>query len=327
MKWQQVMVVSAAALLCVAAGVVLQNPEVERKQVQQPDDPEPFTIEPVLAIEVERLNQPQALPASLAGTSHGVKLLTRHDELLVTASLRDLFDYYLSSLGEASVDVVQQLIQVELQRQLQGPALQDALNILTNYLSYKQALRTFEQDYQADPDHTRQQQLVYMQERQQALIALQDRELGSRVAAVFFAFDRQMDDNTLARAAILNSDLTAEGKEQALINLQAEQPIQQQLQQQRDHQQRRLLEIDQAELTAEEKYLQRAETVGEGAAQRLAQLDQQRAQWQQRVNEFRQELQQLKPILAEEDYQQQYQQLLEQKFEPHERLRAKALVQ
>jgi len=326
MRWQQVLAVPAAALLLVAAGVVLQNPEVERQEVQQPDDSEAFTIEPALAMEVERADQAQVLPASLAGTSHGVQLLSRDEQLVVTASLRDLFDYYLSTLGEASVAQIQQLIETELQQQLQGQALTDAAEILANYLSYKQALHSFEQDYQADPSHNRQQQLTFMQERQQALIALQNRELGNDVAAVFFAFDRQMDDNTLARAVILNSDLTAEGKQQALINLQAEQPIQQQLQQQRTQQQQRLLEIDQAELTQEEKYRQRAETVGEDAAQRLAQLDQQRAQWQQRLDEFRMELQQLKPSLAEEDYRQQYQQLLEQRFEPHERARAQALV-
>ncbi len=41
-----------------------------------------------------------ALPASLSGTEHGVVLSAQQQQLVVHSSLRDLFDYYLSTLGE-----------------------------------------------------------------------------------------------------------------------------------------------------------------------------------------------------------------------------------
>lgn len=327
MRWQQIWIVPAAALLLAAVGVVWQNPEVERQPVQQPDNSPVVTSGQVLGPDVAGSPQYQVMPSSLAGTSHGVRLLSRADQLVVTASLRDLFDYYLSTLGEVPLEQVQQLIQAELRRQLQGQALNDARQILMNYLSYKRALHAFEQEYQADPDRTRQQQLAFMQERQQALIALQNRLLGAQVADVFFAFDRTLDDNTLAKARILNSELSEAGKQQALVNLQAELPVEMQLQQRRDQQQTQLLQIDQTTVSDNEKFQQRADVVGEAAAQRLAHLDQQRTQWQQRLDTFRLAVEQLQQSnLAAEDYQAAYQSLLEQHFAAHEQLRAQALL-
>ncbi|WP_419812369.1 lipase secretion chaperone [Bacterioplanoides sp.] len=328
----------AAALLAAAVTVPLV---MFRTGLLAPEQPQTFTAAdglPNADIAVLSTDEPWSsaqprlqIADSLSGTSHGVALISRGDELRVTAGLRDLFDYYLSAVGELSLNTIRGNIQQALQQQLSGPALQQAHDIMNNYLAYKSALVEFEQQYQqpqfdaADWDNTRR--IRFMNERQQALTALQDRWLGADVADVFFAFDRRLDNNTLARAEILNSSLNDAEKSQALVNLQAELPIGMQLQRQRDQQQKQLLAIDRAELSTSEKFQQRAEVVGEAAAQRLQALDQQRAQWQQRLEGFRQVVNQLQQAnLAPDDYQREYQALLEQHFAAHERVRAQALT-
>jgi len=314
------------AVLGISAAVFLlsQNPEVEISPTVSVAD-SALQIKPMVPVEIER----QPLPPSLQGTSHGVRLVSRDGELLVTSALRDLFDYYLSATGELPLDDIRQRIEQELMQQLgSGSALSEATNILQDYLDYKTQLQVFEQQYQADPQATTEQQLAFFRERQQALQQLQNNTLGHGVADIFFAFDRQLDDHTLAKAQILNSDLSEEGKQQALINLQAELPIQMQLHQQRNQQQAELVAIDQTgDLSAEEKFRQREAVAGAEAAQRLAQLDEQRAQWQRRLARFRQDIDQLKQSGASQaDFADAYQVLLEQQFHSDEQARAKALV-
>lgn len=340
MKLQLLAGIIAAAALVAAAGFLLQNPEVERRPLSSNPSSElklsDFSMAPVLDIEVER----RPLVSSLSGTDHGVLLRSQNDQLVVTAGLKDLFDYYLSASGEESFDQIKQRIQAELARQLSATALDQALQVFADYLEYKHALVRFDEHYAAQPQLDgsldsnglqRQdlQRLELLTERQKALVALQQQILGVQVADIFFAFDHQLDEHTLARARILNSDMTATGKEQALINLQAELPIQMQVYQQRNNNQAKLANIENdLQLSDQDKFNQRAQVVGEDAAQRLAQLDKQRLEWQLRLDDFKRERNALLSAgLAPEDYSQAYNKLLNQHFRPHEQLRAKALTQ
>lgn len=330
MKLQLPLAVTAAVISVVAAGYILQNPEVEQQRLHAAADvavtsSAKFELEPVFNIEVER----QPLAASLQGTDHGVVLSSRHDQLIVTSGLRDLFDYYLSAAGEEPLTAIKKRIESELARQLVGVGFEQARSIFADYLDYKQALVDFDQQYAARPQQSDLQRLEFLSERQKALSALQQQILGAEVAQVFFAFDHQIDEHTLAKARILNSGMTTEGKEQALINLQAELPVQAQLHQQRNDQQKQLRQIDNdQQLNAGQKFEQRAQVAGEATAQRLAELDKQRAQWQQRLGDFSQAVSSLQSAeLAPDDYSEAFNKLLNQHFRPHEQLRAKALTQ
>lgn len=324
MRWQTALALPAAVAVMVAVGFIVNSPGGVEHPPQLRIKPQEVVVLPA----VNAVSQPQALPRSLRGTHHGVRLLSISGELQVTSALKELFDYYLSALGEKSVSDIRALIIQDLERQLSDTALQQAVSIVDDYLQYKAALSDFEVQFQQQPDWSKHQQLTYFNERHQALIALQDQLLGAEVAQIFFAFDRRLDQYTLNKARIMNSDMSADGKQQTLVNLTAELPQAIQLQQQRNKQQRILAEIDRKDLSARQKFQQRAETVGEAAAQRLAQLDQQRAQWDQRLQQFQQQVADIKASgLAEEDYQQAYEKLLHQHFQPHEQVRAKALSQ
>jgi lipase chaperone LimK len=270
------------------------------------------------------------LVSSLTGTHHGVRLKSRNQKLIVTASLKDLFDYYLSAAGEESTEDIDQRIKQELARQLdaEAEALAQAMSIWHDYLTYKNELVEFDQQYSAhssQPEKSKQLQLL--QQRQLALIALQDQIFGAKIAQVLFNFDRQLDGHTLEKAELLASDLSAEQIQQRLINLSAQLPIETVVSLQRNNQQKALVEIDRQEgLSAQQKYQKREQQVGSAAASRLQVLDEKRAVWKTKMLIFKQQKEQLEQAgLAQEEYIISLDKLYGQHFAPEERLRARAL--
>ena len=335
MPWRVSFSLVAAALVVAAAGYLWHEPEVEVQPEahtirssavvsdaltsQQPTAagyPESTLLKPVL---------PQ--PASLQGSSHGVRLLSLGGELVLTPGLRDLFDYYLSTLGELSLPDIRLLVERALAQQLASAPLVQALQIYDNYVRYREALQSFDDEYAADREASKAQQLMQLQQRQQALILLQDQMLGAEVAQVLFAQDRQLDDYTLEKARLLQADISAEQRAQALANLQASLPAEVVEHQQRNVRQSRLMAIGEAQLTPTERYQRRADVAGEAVAQRLAQLDAEQLHWQQRLDEAALALAEMQQAgLSGNDYQQAFDQLLQQQFSADERLRARVLL-
>lgn len=268
-------------------------------------------------------------PASLVNTHHGVTLRAHNNSFIVTASLKDLFDYYLSAAGEEDIDQISQRVENDLEQQLAGGALDKALSIWFDYLTYKKELLDFEQQYPANPEEkSKLKQLQFLQQRQLALIALQDQIFTAQVAEILFSFDRKIDGLTLEKAELLASDLTPEQKQQALINIQAQLPISALQGVQRNNTQQTLLAIDQDDsLSEQEKYQLRSQQVGAAAATRLQELDKKRALWQERVSQFkRQKSQLMNSALADEEYEKSLAKLYTQHFTPAEQLRARALT-
>jgi lipase chaperone LimK len=334
MPWRVSFSLVAATLVIAAAGYLWHEPEVEvlpeaqtmrssalvsdalTAQPAAAGYPESTLLKPVL---------PQ--PASLQGSSHGVRLLSLGGELVLTSGLRDLFDYYLSTLGELSLHDIRLLVEQALAQQLASAPLAQALQIYDNYLRYREALQSFDDEYAADREASKAQQLLQLQQRQQALILLQDQMLGAEVAQVLFAQDRQLDDYTLEKARLLQADISAEQRAQALANLQASLPAEVVEHQQRNLRQSALMAIGEAQLTPAERYQRRAEVAGEAVAQRLAQLDAEQLHWQQRLDEAALALAGMQQAgLSGNDYQQAFDQLLQQQFSAAERLRARVLL-
>lgn len=269
------------------------------------------------------------LASSLAGTHHGVQLKSRHQQLIITASLKDLFDYYLSAAGEESTEEINQRVKKELAGQLKTEALAQAIDIWNSYLTYKRELVEFDQQYPAySSQPEKREQLIILQQRQLALIALQDQIMGASIAEIIFKFDRQLDGYTLEKAELLASDLNAEQIQQRLINLSAQLPIDTILSVQRNEQQKALVEINQQEgLSVQQKFQQREQQVGAVAASRLQELDEKRAIWKGRIIDFKQEQQQLQQAgLANEEYKVSLDKLYTQHFSQGEQLRARALT-
>lgn len=264
----------------------------------------------------------------LPNSEHGIFLTSHSDSLVITVGLRKLFDFYLSSIKDISNEEMFNNIKANLKQQLSDNSLQQALAILDNYYTYKISLVEFDQEYPADTQEKTLANLALLTERNNALLALQDRTLTPTIAEIFFIQRRQLDSHTLAKANILLSDLSEDGKEQALINLNAQQPLEVIQQQKRVAQQAELIAIgSNPDLTKEQKFIYYTEAVGEDAAIRLRDLNQQRALWNSRLDTFRTKQQSLKDSgLAEDDYEESYQRILINLFEPHEQARAEALA-
>jgi lipase chaperone LimK len=320
------------AVLVTALAVVMNQTDIPRitSSEYSNNDDSAVTSERVAEISGPLIlaSKDTDLASSLTGTHHGVHLKSRNQQLIVTASLKDLFDYYLSAAGEESTEDIDQRIQQELARQLEAEALAQAMSIWNDYLNYKNQLVEFDQQYSAhssQPEKSKQLQLL--QQRQLALIALQDQIFGAKIANILFNFDRQLDGHTLEKAELLASDLSAEQIQQRLINLSAQLPIATVLNLQRNNQQKALVEIDQQEgLSAQQKYQKREQQVGSAAASRLQVLDEKRAVWKTKMLIFKQQKEQLEQAgLAQEEYIISLDKLYSQHFAPEERLRARAL--
>jgi lipase chaperone LimK len=329
-KRNSVYLLGIGAVLLAALAFITSKPTVET-QVRTAQVNHDFVDNKDSAVELvifDYTQKTENLVSSLMGTHHGVSLKSRNQQLIITASLKDLFDYYMSAAGEETTAEIDQRVQAELARQLQTSALAQAISIWHNYLAYKRELVEFDQQY---PAHSSQpeklKQLQLLQQRQLALIALQDQIFGASTAEILFRFDRQLDGYTLEKAELFASDLSAEQIQQRLVNLSAQLPIETVLSLQRNNQQKALMEIDQQEeLNAQQKFEQREQHVGAAAAGRLQELEEKRAAWNARMVEFKQQKQILEQAgLANEEYKTSLNTLYTQHFSENEQLRARAL--
>lgn len=273
-----------------------------------------------------------ALPASLSGTEHGVILSAQQQQLVVHSSLRDLFDYYLSTLGERDNLWIDTQVRAALASQLSGQPLAQAEHIWQQYLSYREQLALLPA---AAEDASTYQRLQYHFDSR---IALQDQIFGHAVAAALFAFDREQD--ALALQQLQHKELkerkkqkneqqdasTANGTEQTLLNASYQQSWATRQYQQENTKTQQLLAIEQNTDDPSQRFAQRAAIAGEQQAVQLAALDQQRTQWQQQLTAFQRQVQTIKQQqLSADEEQKQIDLQLQQAFPPEQHLRVKAL--
>lgn len=271
-----------------------------------------------------------ALPASLSGTEHGVTLSAQQQQLVVHSSLRDLFDYYLSTLGERDNLWIDIQVRAALARQLSGQPLAQAEDIWQQYLSYREQLALLPA---AAEDASTYQRLQYYFDNR---IALQDQIFGHAVAAALFAFDREQDALALQQLQHKEQQSkqqneqqdasAANGTEQTLLNAGYQQSWATRQYQQENAKTQQLLAIEQNTDDPAQRFAQRAAIAGEQQAVQLAALDQQRNQWQQQLTAFQQQVQAIKQQqLSADEEQEQIGLQLQQAFPPEQHLRVKAL--
>lgn len=269
-----------------------------------------------------RLQQsvPPALPAGLAGASHGVQLVTdAQGHLHVDEGLLRLFEFYLLALQDESVAQVLARIHHELTSQLQQPALNQARELLQRYIDYRLALQTL-------PALAETADLPALQARAEALQRLRERYFSQSEVQALFARDQAEEQHVLrhlqaqavgaspAELAALDEQLPDDLRE---ARRQATLPGELYAQ---------VSDLRSQGASDEQVYQLRAQALGTEAADELAKLDAQRAHWQTRLRDFTRERLQLDQAgLAEEDRQAEYQALLSRHFAEHERVRVQAL--
>lgn len=216
--------------------------------------------------------------SSLRGTEiDGGVLLNANGQVLLDPSMRRLFDYYLSLIGER--DLVQ--IRILLKQHLLGkysPANSDVvLQYFDRYTDYLNALTNLKIG-----------NIVKPEERLQQVTALRKKILGEEMATAFFTDEEALAMLTLKRMAIANDKtLDADEKARLLAELDASE----------NHSARteadtaaliteQTRQLDASNLTEAQRAAEREALWGKDAAGRLAQLDQERTRWDARIESY-----------------------------------------
>ena len=226
-----------------------------------------------------------ALPSSFVGTEvDGSFRVDAAGNLIISEDIRRIFDYFLASIGEESLDASVSRLRSYIDSQLQEPARARAQALLEQYLSYKRELVMLERDL------PQMANLDAMRQRETAVQALRARLFGSETPQAFFAREEGYNRFTLERLAIQHDGkMSAEEKGVAVDRLRASLPeelqdaVLPQLQQELRQNTARL----QAEGASAAQIRQmRQQLVGAEATTRLEALDGQRQNWQKRLDGY-----------------------------------------
>ena len=237
------------------------------------------------------------LPQSLVGTEvDGGFRVDESGNLIIELGIKRYFDYFLATVGEESLAEITARIHHAISTQLQEPAKSQALDVLQGYLSYKAALYELEQEYEAfNLSSFDNAQLPLLERRQEAILETRRRYLDSDAVEAFFAEEEAVDRYTLEKLKITHNDqLSDEDRVQKIAQLETLFPdhIQQQNTADSEYQQYTMKEsnlLNNGASSAEIHQL-RAQTFGEDGAERLAALDEKRATWNKRNNNFPNEI-------------------------------------
>lgn len=217
-------------------------------------------------------------PASQQGsTADGGVRFDSHGNPVTDAELRRYFDWYLAGLGEQDMPTLRARLARDLALRMTPAQRMDVLAWFDRYVAYQQA-------------STRLAGIGDLRERLDAVHALRNHMLGANAAKGFFGEEeteamRVLSMRQLQREAGRNPGLRA--SEQSELEEQspgyAEARKEAAMRQQ-------VLELssdfDRQHSSAAERHAERTALLGAGAADRFAELDQQRAQWEGRLQAY-----------------------------------------
>ncbi|EKF73143.1 lipase chaperone [Alcanivorax hongdengensis A-11-3] len=271
----------------------------------------------------------ETLPASLEGTRVPDGLQVDADgNLVINAGIRDVFDYFLTTLGEEDLATVVARMRAYLASQLPAGAADQANRILDGYLAWRDNLSTIPQ---AGGVSAEQLDLNAVRAQQQAVADSCQQYMDGTVCQAFFARQTVRDDYAINRLAVLRDDsLSADQKARRIAALTASlpAPMQEEISEVTRYQALRDLTAQSREEGQDDAALHqiREQLVGPQATSRLETLDAKRQQFNQRVDQW---LTQRAALLAntdlsEADRDAQVAALREQQFTDQEAIRVKA---
>lgn len=268
---------------------------------------------------------------SLSGLELQANILTDSDgNLRVDASIKELFEFYLSSIGEEPLEQILHRIQSELGSQLQSPALEQALSLLKRYVDYKIELASITQetphllsDSNSDIDNIKHQK--------SQLSALRARYFDPTEYQQFFEQEERYDDFMIRHLEIVQDQTLDE--ETKMQNIEAlEQSLPEEVRYVRQKVSLHGNVYEHAEklksegASNEEIFQIREQSLGTEAAKALAKLDKDREHWQQRLSHYAQKRDAIIDSgLSRQDQLVAINDLIETNFSGTERVRVKAL--
>lgn len=271
----------------------------------------------------------KTLPKSLEGIDLNIALpLDSDGNLIVGMELKDLFELYLSAMGEETLDDILLRIQNALAQQLTSPALEQGYDALKRFIVYKVELANLENqrpdDNLSNLENIRQQKHI--------VSAIQAEYFSTAEKEALFAAETEYDAFMLEHLTIQeNNDLTLLEKQQQVEALAASLPEHIRVGRERAMAPAKIYlqaqQMKSAGHTEFDIFQMRADKLGEDAATALAQLDQDREQWQKRLAMFKLEYQSIiQSGLSEQDQTTAVSALLMRNFSDTESIRVRALT-
>ncbi len=224
---------------------------------------------------------------SLEGTrSDGDLKIAADDTLVVDAELGRMFDYYLSAMGEKSLDAIKVEAERELDRKLKPNAAKQAKRLLAQYLDYKRALVEVEKDQKLTGSTA-----AIVKARLAAMQKVRAQFFTAKEAEGLFGFSDAYDMDAVARIEVADDkSLTDAQKAEKLAKIDAN--MTPQLREEREAP-LRIVKAEEAVKAMREKgaseqdiYRFRSTTFSPDAAARLAEVDQEEAAWKTRIANY-----------------------------------------
>lgn len=223
------------------------------------------------------------LQTTLAGAATG------STGTLAYGELKRLFDYYLSAVGEQSIETITLQIRNELDRRLPPEQAKKAQRLLGLYIEFKRELVRVESQPQLAGNG-----LQAIRARFLALQDVRSRYFSAEETQGMFGFEDAYDMDAIARLEVSqNPALNAEQKKQQLAALDAAMPDALRKEREATSMVVRLEEKAQA-LRAkggseDDVYRMRAKELDPQAAARLADVDREEAVWKGRIARYQEE--------------------------------------
>ncbi|RZA09697.1 MAG: lipase chaperone [Moraxellaceae bacterium] len=253
-----------------ATGATLNSPSTSSTQIPPSDQQSPTA---------------QALAASLQGTQIDCALEANGaGQLILDMNIRRCFEYFLTQMGEKQLSDIDQQVRQHLTAILPATAATQAIDLWQRYLKYRAAEAKI--NVSSSPNDPAHLQHVF-----DALYQLRQRYFSRPELDALFGDEMTYNQYTIDRVNIMqDSSLSATQKAQQLKQRFAQLPadLQKNLQDMNKLNDLRELtqQIKQQHGSKAELQQMRQQLVGTAAAERLEQLDQSRANWQNRVDDY-----------------------------------------
>ncbi|EHH2505546.1 lipase secretion chaperone [Vibrio parahaemolyticus] len=191
---------------------------------------------------------------------------SQHDTAIDLSSQKDFFEFSLSSLGEHSLEEIQENIEESISQQ---NSLGIDVELFQTYLAYKRALSKLE----LLEDTTLS--LNQLQRLNEAILNLQLEYFNDQQISQLFDEENRLRQLAIEKLVIKTYEQDSDSQKLLLNQALSEQP---EYIQQSERNNALTRQLDQTTLlSSQDKYLARVELVGEEGAQRLQKLDEQRA--------------------------------------------------
>ena len=274
----------------------------------------------------------ERLPRSLKGTQvDGEIIIDENKQLVVTEGLRRLFDYFLSAIGEEDEAVIFARVESYIRHHTPEPAASQAVAIFSKYVAYLKALPEIEKRYgnlQLQATKNGELDLNAIAQQKQDVANLRQQYFDKTTIEAFFGASDSYDDYSMEMVRINQNEQMSEAQKQAArqdyVSRLPDGAIKTNIMQQANLNElmARTEQMKAAGASPEALYNMRRELVGAPAAARLAQVDQQDADFDQRFKQYQTQKQQLLSQNADKaQAQTQIHQIEQQLFNETERKR------